>query len=240
MTRLLRIQFVAILLLSLLAAYVLAPIPDKPVLSHARIVPGIDLAGGAELRYKVLFEPGFKGDKAQATRETADILRRRLEGRQLLEPKVSPSGEDQIVIQLAGVDEDRLRDHKRLIAPLGKLELFATASGNLQDQYDRDRIVPSGYRVVENMLVEDPPVIEGRHIIGAEPQQEMAAGSVRWVTAFVLDREGARRFDEAAERLYLRDPRGRIAIVLDGKLRSAPVVDSPAFHGRGRISSSRE
>lgn len=231
MTRNLRLQLIAIAVLTMVAVALLA---------RFRIVPGIDLAGGAELRYKVLFEPGFKGDPSQATRESADILRRRLAGNALQEPKINAHGEDGIVIQLPGVDSDGLRDQKRLIAPLGKLQLFAAASPELQERATRDQVVPSGYKVVDRVLIEEGPVIEGRHIVNALPQQELAGGEVRWVTAFELNAEGAKRFDEAAERLFHQRPRGRMVIVLDGKVHSAPVVSSPAFHGRGQISFARE
>jgi preprotein translocase subunit SecD len=88
------------------------------------------------------------------------------------------------------------------------------------------------------LLVETPAVIEGRNIIAAEPHREAGLDGASWVTLFELDAEGARRFDEAAERLYGRSPRGRIAIVLDDVVRSAPVVNSPSFHGRGQISGA--
>jgi preprotein translocase subunit SecD len=231
MTGTLRLQLLAIAVTVLIAA---------GVLFRFRIVPGIDLGGGAELRYKVLHEPGFKGDLSQATRETADILRRRLEGRPLQDPKINAHGEDGIVIQLPGVDAEGLRDHKRLIAPMGKLQLFAAAPQEVQERYARDLVVPSGYKVVDGLLLEEAPVVEGRHILHAAPQQEISEGEIRWVTAFELDSEGAKRFDEAADRLYRQHPRGRMAIVLDGKVRSAPAVSSPAFHGRGRISFPRE
>jgi len=88
------------------------------------------------------------------------------------------------------------------------------------------------------LLIRETPVIEGRHIVNAEPQQEAASGGIGWVTLFELDAEGARRLDEAAEQLYRRH--GRIVILLDGEVRSAPVVQSPAFHGRGQISGLRD
>ena len=51
MTRELRIKFIVIVFLSLLAVVIVAPIPHKPsFLSGFRIRPGIDLAGGADAK----------------------------------------------------------------------------------------------------------------------------------------------------------------------------------------------
>jgi preprotein translocase subunit SecD len=244
MTSRLRTQFILIVLLTSIAAGIALPIPNKahwPLFSKARIQPGIDLAGGGELRYKVLFDPKFSGDREKATRDAADVLRRRLEALQLKEPKVTTHGDDEIVLQLPGVDAQGLREYRGLIEGVGKLELYAASTADLQERFEREGIVPEGYRAVQGpgtsaILVEKLPVIEGRHIIAAQPRQQMGPEGASWVTEFELDSEGARRFDEAAERLYRRSPRGRIVVVLDDKVRSAPMVNSPAFHGRGQIS----
>src|SRR6185295_19999016 len=123
-----RTRFIAIVVLTVIAAYIVAPIPRKPdFVKEAKINLGIDLAGGAELRYKILFPPGFSEDKARATRDATDVIRRRVEAKQLKEPKINSHGDNEIVIQLAGVDADALRDYKRLIETSGKLELHAAA-----------------------------------------------------------------------------------------------------------------
>jgi preprotein translocase subunit SecD len=238
MTPSLRFKFILLVLITAFAVYVVAPIPNKPrFLDGFRTRPGIDLAGGAELRYKVLFEPGFTGDRGQATREAADVLRRRIDPQHLKEPKITPSGDDAIVVQLAGIDADGLRELKSRVGTMGKLQFFAAAPQVLQERFARDGVAPAGYKAAENFLVEEHPVVEGRHLVHAEPQQ---AEGGRWVTAFELDAEGAKRFDEAAERLYRQVPRGRMVIVLDDRVRSAPVVQSPAFRGRGQISGGKE
>src|SRR5687767_3529751 len=148
-----RVKFIGILIFTILAAYIVAPIPNKPkipVLHDAKINKGIDLAGGAELRYKVLFEPGFTGDKEKATRDATDVIRRRLDAKQLKEPKINSHGDNEIVIQIAGIDADQLRDFKRLIQTAGKLELRAAAPKDIQERYNKDKIVPADYMVVEN------------------------------------------------------------------------------------------
>jgi SecD/SecF fusion protein len=248
MTRTIRIQFIAVLLLTLLAIFIAAPMPGKsalPILSGVGIKPGMDLAGGAELRYTMLFEPGFNGDRASITRLTADVLRRRLESRLLQEPRIVAHGDDEILIQLPGVDADGLQDCKRLLQRSGRLRLHASAPLDVQERYAREGVVPDGYSVVKDRLgvpyvIETHPVIEGSHILDAAPHPEVAGGAVRWATSFDLDVEGAKRFDDAAERLYHRQPRGRLVIILDGEVQSAPVVQAPAFHGRGQITSPRE
>lgn len=236
MTRMMRVQFILVLLSALLAAV---------ILFRFRIVPGIDLAGGAELRYKVLFKPDFQGDRQEVARGAADVVRRRLESRLLQEPKINAHGDDGIVVQLPGVDENGLRDCKRLIGRMGELRLHAAAAQEYQERFARDQVVPAGFTVVTlpegtPLLIQDAPVIEGRHIVRAEPEQSPGRTGIRWVTAFELNDEGARRFDEAAAALYHQRPAGRIVILLDGAVKSAPVVQSPAFHGRGQISGSRE
>jgi len=248
-----RIRFIGIVILTLAAAYVVAPLPKK--ILDAKINLGIDLAGGAELRYKVLFDSSFTENKEKATRDATDVIRRRVEAKQLKEPKINSHGDNEIVIQLAGVDADALRDYKRLIETSGKLELHAAAPKDIQERYNKDKVVPADYMVVENtergrgegyeaygsqILVQKRTVIEGRHITSAEPRQEMGAGGAQWVTAFELNIEGAKMFDEAAEFLYNQRPQGLIVIMLDGKVKSAPAVRSPSFHGRGQISGARD
>ncbi len=242
-----RAKFIAILIITAVALFVIAPIPGKPripVLSDAKVALGFDLAGGAELRYKVLFPSGFEGDRTQATRLASDVIRRRLETRLLRESKVSSYGSNGILIQLAGIDAEGLCECKRLIETLGNLELHAAASQDLQELYDRDQVLPAGYVAVKSvdgtfLLIQKDPVIEGRHILNAEPHEEMGAGGTRWATSFELNGEGTKLFDEAAEKLYRQRPAGRIVILLDGEVRSAPVVQSPAFHGRGLISGAK-
>jgi preprotein translocase subunit SecD len=243
MRRFLRAQFVLILVLTILAAAALAPFPGKeriPVLSQCRIRPGMDLAGGAELRYRVLFPEGFQGDPQGSTSLAAEVVRRRVDATLLEESKVSSHGKDGLVVQLPGADANGLEACKRRLEKMGELRLYASAPVDVQERYDRDRAVPAGYVVLRDRdqrtyLVEANPVIEGRHVVHAEPQLESADGAPRWATSFELDAEGARLFDEAAATLYNRRPPGRIVIVLDGRVQSAPLVRSSTFHGRGQI-----
>jgi preprotein translocase subunit SecD len=163
--------------------------------------------------------------------------------------------QDLLILKLPGATAETAARVKRIFRPKGLLQLSMAAPIPVQEQFNKDKAVPEGYKAVVNsvssrggnydaydgqMLVRKEPVIEGRHIANAEPRQEMVPSGARWVTAFEMNAEGARLFDEAAEKLYNMRPPGLIAILFDGVLRSAPAVQSPTFHGRAQISGAKD
>ncbi len=249
-----RARFIFIVILSAFFAYIVAPIPGKPtipLIKHAKINLGIDLAGGAELRYRVLYPPGHP-TRAADTKAATDILRNRIEGSGLKEPKINDQGDDEIVIQLAGVDQAGLDDYKKLIEQAGKLELFGTAPKDLQERFNKDGKAPAGYKswvndekmtgegydhfAGEKILLKESSAIEGRHIASAKPEQRLTmGGGLEWVVAFELTVDGAKLFDQDAKELFNHKPSGLIAIVLDGKIISKPVVRAESYGGSGTI-----
>src|ERR671935_3340221 len=104
-----RNKFIFTVILTAICAYMIAPIPNKPkvpFLSEAKMGLGIDLAGGAELRYRILYGPGAT-NKDRTTALATDVIRRRIEAKHLVkEPKINSQGDDQIIVQIAGVDQD--------------------------------------------------------------------------------------------------------------------------------------
>ncbi len=253
-----RVKFIFIVILTAVCAYIVAPIPNKPripVLSDAKIQPGIDLHGGAELRYQLLYKEG-EGGRTQKTKDATDVIRRRVEGKQVIkEPKINAQGDDQIIVQIPGVDQTGLDDYMRLIEQTGILKLHAVAGKAVQEKFNQDKQVPDTYFAIDNpeprrdatyqawgdrVLLAKDPIIEGRNIIRSEAQQQMGLGGIEWVTSFELDAEGSKRFDEAAKRLYNERPPGMIAIVMNGVLRSMPVVRAETFGGHGQISGAKD
>lgn len=202
---------------------------------------------GVELRYAI---EAVKGDSAPVHRKLREVVERRLAS---LKARVSTSG-DELQIRLVGNDPDRVRDCKRLLASMGRLELCPAAPQAVQEKFNQDGVVPEKYRAVENpnpiqaeeyaawngkkLLVAARSVVEGHAFMESEARQELGIGGPRWMTTWQLDEEGARRFDEAAKVLYERRPPGMIAILLDGKLKSAPVIRSSEFRGSGQVSGA--
>jgi SecD/SecF fusion protein len=248
-----RFRFVVTLVLTALAALAVAPMDNKPFFNDYRIRPGIDLEGGAELRYRFEYGDADRAKSKERTQEAADILRKRVEARQLKEPRINALGEDGVVVQLAGVDRQELEEYKKLLQVGGKLEFFETAPREIQERYNQTKEFDSNvWKVIENperqrspeyapwaekMLIKTQPIVTGRNIVRSEPQSELAPGAARnWYVTFELDSEGAKLFDEAAERLFAQRPPGMIAIVLDNKLNSAPSVRTNRFGGSGQIT----
>lgn len=194
------------------------------------------------------------GYRVQVTPELEQAARRRLEALAIRGAEVRKDG-GLLVLRLPGADPETVFRVKRIFRPKGELHLSKVAPLEVQQKFNDDGKVPAGYRVVANpersrggeydafggkLLVEIQPVIEGRHLIQAEPRKEMTPVGVRWVTAIEMDKEGAQRFDAAAAKLYEMRPPGLIAILFDGVLKSAPAVQSPAFHGRAQISGAKD
>ena len=111
--------FIVLVLLTLFCGFIVAPIQKKPgVLKDFKVTPGIDLEGGAELTYRILYESEEEKErqtKKQIPQKLIDILRKRVDQRGLKEPRINLMNEDQIVIQLAVHSEDALQEYKDLL-----------------------------------------------------------------------------------------------------------------------------
>jgi preprotein translocase subunit SecD len=156
---------------------------------------------------------------------------------------------DLLLIRIPNAKPEDVADVKRLIRRKGSLEFRATADRETQEAYKKSGVVPEGFEVVgldrqdptyeawtPKMLIRTSCALEGGRVIHAEPQKEVRPGDPGWSVAFELDAKGATKFDETAAVLYARRPPGMIAILLDGKLHSAPAVMTTAFGGSGRIT----
>ena len=126
-----RTKFITIIIVLLAAAYIVAPMAKKwpPFVQNAEIKLGIDLAGGAELTYRVLYPAGYKGSKEATTQEALAVLQRRIQatGREVeqrvegllsgVESEVSRRTDSLLHgwSQTLRREQDRLRDRFRVL-----------------------------------------------------------------------------------------------------------------------------
>ncbi len=200
--------------------------------------------------YQLSFEDARPTDRHALAKETCGVIERRLHAIGLNEVHVRFDGSDLITVSVPTSLESRLIDADAVIAPRGKLRLYASSDRASQERYKKDGQVPEGYIVMvhdqplgeeyavfqDRMLLKKDPVITGRHIQTAQHQQQMSIGrGLQWAVGFELKADGARMFDEAAKALFNQTPQGLMVIVFDGKVISAPRVNAEHFGGCGII-----
>ena len=144
------------------------------------------------------------------------------------------SADAEIMVQLPGVDDPA--HVKQILQEQAKLELYEVLGGpyGSQDQARQDKggILPLNSKLVPDMtkggvppqwwLLARRPEVRGQDIRDASAQQNTQNGS--WETSFVLSQDAAKSFEQftAAH----DNDRGRLAIVLDDRVLSAPTIHS--------------
>jgi len=92
---------------------------ENPKVASKSINFGLDLAGGTSITLEI-DKSGIKGDDIKDIQEQSlEIIRNRVDQYGLSEPQISPSGDDRIVVELAGVDDSTA---KALVGSTAKLE----------------------------------------------------------------------------------------------------------------------
>ncbi len=196
---------------------------------------GLDLKGGVGFTLKVAEQAREElnaFEQEEQLRDAIEIMADRLDGLGVAEPIIRPRGSDAIEIQIAGLST---KDNPEVIDSLKKparLEFRAVHPNLSPDTTPPDRY-PVGYEVLAEEM-EDPKtgeVFERRMFVKLIPEAtgEIVAdafASQNETGGFQINlemtNEGADSLAAVTERL-LRQP---LAIVLDGKLHSAPTIQS--------------
>lgn len=174
-----------------------------------------------------------------AISQAVETIRNRLDQFGLAEPTVAKQGEDKILVELPGIktaeDEQRARD---LIARAAHLQLMAldekrqdqaqTMDAATAESYG-DVIYPDAKDERVKYVIKNVPVLDGAMLTDAKvafSQQNQP------IINFSLNSEGARIFGDFTGSNVGK----RLAIVFDGKVYSAPVINERIGGGSGQIS----
>lgn len=212
---------------------------------------GLDLQGGTSV---VLTAP--EGTDPELLEVSVEIMTQRIEGfGQVQEPDISISGDNTVVVQLPGVE-----DEQRAIEAVGQtgqlsfrpvLDAFSgmvgplagTDTPNIDNEtgltIDDDIYAESAYLPYEGsfqpeVLQVGPAELEGDDVADAVPVFDTT--SAVWAVNLDLTGEGGQAFAEMtgeAASYPPGDPRRQIAIVLDGIAVSAPAVNQNVQPGVG-------
>ena len=182
-----------------------------------------------------LTERGITDRAARAVEQSIEIVRRRIDETGVNEPVIARQGSNRILVQLPGVtDPDRI---KRLLGQTAKMTFHLLGD----ETAARGSAAPPGTQWLPSIdpasrgqqyLVRKKIEVDGASLLDARPGADQRNGT--WVVNFEFDSAGARRFAEITKANVGRP----FAIVLDGKVISAPVIREPITGGRGQISGN--
>jgi len=161
-----------------------------------------------------------------ATEQSLEIVRQRIDQVGIAEPTIQRVDNDRILVQLPGVqDPTRI---KTLLGSTAKLSFHRVVAPGSESGYGV-MTLPGAHGKTE-YTVERRSILGGEHLENAAPGFESQTGQP--IVSFRFDGVGARIFGN-----FTKNNVGvPLAIVLDGKVLSAPVIREPILGGSGQIS----
>ncbi len=202
---------------------------------NKRINLGLDLQGGMHLVMRVDTSHLSDEAKVDAIDRALEVVRNRIDEFGVRESSIQKQGEDAIVVQLPGVtDRDRALE---LIGRTALLE-FKIVSPDVDKLKEAIAgTVPDGYELKyakednEPLLLEKSAILTGDALTSAEirfNQSEFNEPSV----GLKFNAEGAKKFAQ----ITAENVGKRLAIVLDGKIQSAPRIREAIPSGEAIIT----
>lgn len=180
-----------------------------------------------------LTEAGFEEFLRQSMVGARDVVERRLDGFGTREPTIILEGEDRIVVQVPGIDDPGAL--KELLGQTARLE-FRMVTENFDPAEAAQGRAPVGSMVVPYAnqqgfeVVSRQVMISGDQLEDAQQSFDQQSGAP--VVTIQFNGAGATTFSRVT-----RDGVGkRFAMLVDGKVLSAPVINEPINGGSAQIS----
>src|SRR6266853_4110921 len=206
-----------------------------------RIRLGLDLQGGTSFLMEMdTNRLDRTTDASSALAQAVEVLRRRVDRFGVAEPVIVPEGNDAILVSLPGLSAAEQEDAINTLQKAAYLE-FRMVHPQSSELIKANQIEPGyeikrrkernqdGRETIEEVLVKKRAEMDGSGLKSAmvvrgnlgEPQID-----------FTLNDEGAKKFGDITRENIGR----RLAILLDGQLYSAPVIQGAIETGRGQIT----
>ena len=178
------------------------------------------------LNFKLSFsKQGLIVLKTSSQDQAIEIVRRRIDEVGTNEPNILKRGNNRILVELPGLD-----DPMRVKSLLGKTAnlTFRFVTNNENESFGVEKLkFEDG---TDEAIVSKRIIISGDNLLDAQPKMDTQTNQT--IVSFSLDRVGAKRFGKATSNGIGK----QLAIVLDGKILSAPVVRETIAGGSGQIS----
>ena len=185
----------------------------------------LDYINLKENNVKVLFSKyGLLTINNAALKQSIEIVRRRIDDVGTKEPTILQRGDKRILVELPGLkDPERI---KKLLGKTAQLNFRLVADNS---EFGVDELISD---TGEDLKISKRIIMSGENLIDAQPSIQNQRNEP--AVSFSLDRLGAQKFGRATT-----DNVGkRLAIVLDGKIISAPNINEPITSGSGMISGN--
>lgn len=189
----------------------------------------------------VLTDQVIKARRQQALEQSIEIIRRRIDETGVREPTIQRQGDDRILVQLPGIDDpERL---KRLLGKTAKLTFQLVDTRSSVQEAVNGRI-PPGSELLESLdeknpdgtprlyLVKKRKMVSGESLVHA--QGSFDGRTNQPIVNFRFDAAGGKRFGDVTT----KNVNKLFAIILDGKVISAPIIREPILGGSGQISGN--
>ncbi len=190
---------------------------------------------GGSLLHVNLSEPAIEELENSAVARSIEVVRRRIDEMGTKEPTIQREGADRIVVQVPGVDDPtRIIE---LVRAAGKMNFHDVDTRVTVDEALSGRVPPGAILVpfadneAQKMLLVERPIISGDRLesarLGFDQNGQPAVD-------FQFDFAGGKKFaDHTAANV-----RRLFAIVLDGKIITAPEIQSAILGGNGQITGN--
>lgn len=194
---------------------------------------GLDLVGGAHLVYEVDMTNVVEAERAVVLAGLRDVIERRVNLFGVSEPQVltARSGESyRIIVELAGI-----KDVSSAIAQIGETPFLVFSE--LKPQATPIQVGTVGDQPIEGVAVGGEETFQsteltGRYVQGAQVARDPNTGQVQILLNF--NEEGSQLFEEVTARNIGK----QLAVVLDGVIITAPVVNEAISGGAAVISGT--
>jgi SecD/SecF fusion protein len=212
---------------------------------------GLDLQGGTSFLLQMdsskisTNELGASFTKNMMVEQAVTVLRRRVDQFGVAEPIIQPAGNDQILVQLPGLSESDKEIAKQQIQKAAFLEFRLVDPDNEEHLRSQPPLIPPGfelkrmpYRGADGQQIAVPILVTrkpergmtGKYISDSKVGRGQLTGAPQ--INFELNTAGALLFGDITRENIGR----RLAIVLDGEVISAPVIQSAITGGSGVIT----
>lgn len=178
-----------------------------------------------------LSEMSIKKIRDQTLGQSIEIVRRRVDETGTREPVIARQGDDRIVVQLPGLDNPQRV--KELLGKTAKLSFHMVTDGVTDvRESGGSQTLPMAEFPGQTATITRTPILTGDMLTNAQPTMQQGMP----VVSFALNAVGGKRFCDVTSK---KENIGRpFAIVLDGKIISAPAIREPICGGSAIISGS--